>query len=85
VGSTGADPSSRGHADKVRDAVVRTSRSAPLSFAGPRSSLSGVWTNRRYFGPPSVPNLDALPEEVEMLWVGHQPRSPAATLATLRR
>ena len=39
--------------------------------------LVEVWTNERLFRPPSVPDIDALPEEFEMLRVGHSiaPRS----------
>jgi hypothetical protein len=34
-------------------------------------SLAEVWTNERFFCPPSVPFFDASLEKFEMLWVGH--------------
>jgi hypothetical protein len=33
--------------------------------------LVEVWTNGRLFQPPSVPDIDPLLEEFEMLWLGH--------------
>ena len=30
-----------------------------------------IWTNGKLFCPPSIPNLDALPEKFEMLRIGH--------------
>jgi len=50
-------------------------RFAPLRFASrrfpPEVHVGEVWTNGRLFRSPRIPDFDALPEEVEMLRVGH--------------
>ena len=46
-------------------------RSAPLRFAPLRFAPLRSGRTEGSFCPPSVPAIDALPEECEMLWVGH--------------
>ena len=60
-----------GRSAEVRAEVRLPKVRNPLSFAPRRVRPFEVWTNGGLFCPPSVPNIDALPEEFEMLWVGH--------------
>jgi hypothetical protein len=64
---------------EVRHAEVRPAevRHAEVRHAEVRPAQA--WTGGRLFGSPRVPNLDALPEEIEMLWIGHCVALPQPT------
>jgi hypothetical protein len=57
--------------EEVSSIEVRPSEVRPDEDRLAEDRPAEVHHNFRFFGSPSVPNLDALPEEVEMLCGGH--------------
>jgi hypothetical protein len=56
---------------QVRPAEVRLVEVRPTKVLLDEVRLAEVWENGTFFVPPSVSNLAALPEEVEVLLVRH--------------
>ena len=76
----------RRFASEVRAARSAPRRSAPHEVRPAEVCPAEVWTNGTLFCPPRIPSLNALPEEFEMLFIGHcLPPASASSRARLRQ